>query len=303
MANDIFTDRKNYIGASDAAAVLGMSRWKTPVQIWAEKTGVVEPDDISKKLAVKLGNRLEEVVAELFTEETGKKVHKVNEAFVHKDHDFLVCHIDRKINGENAILQCKTASAWKAKEWDGEEIPHEYIIQEIHELAVTGYERAYIAVLIGNQDFKIKIIERDEKLISEIVEKEAKFWNDFIIKNVMPSTVMAGDTDTLLKIYPKSNKNSISLDGKAGKIIESIEQLKYDVKNLESVIDQNENELKAILGENESGESGEHIITWKNQTTNRLDTTLLKSKHPEIYCNFLKGTETRVFRIKKKGEK
>jgi putative phage-type endonuclease len=154
-------DRSGYIGASDCAAVLGLSRFKTVLQVWAEKTGTVEPEDISEKLNVWLGNELEEIVAKKFTKDTGKKVHRVNDAYIHKNHDFIRCHIDRKVEGENAILQCKTASAWMAKHWEGEEIPQEYILQEYHELACSGYEKAYIAVLIGNNDFKIKVLERD----------------------------------------------------------------------------------------------------------------------------------------------
>ena len=207
LTKEQLQERRGYIGASEAAAVLGLSRWNTPLSIWADKTGKTQhPED--EKLYQWLGTELEEVVAKRFTFETGKKVHKVNEPFIHKVHKFLRCNIDRKVVGENAILQCKTCTPYKAKEWGGDIVPNEYIVQELHELACSGYDRAYIAVLIGNQDFKIKVVERDEKLINDIINKEVHFWNTFIVPDVMPITIKADDSDILYGLYPKENPRS-----------------------------------------------------------------------------------------------
>jgi len=294
-------DRKHYIGASDAAAVVGMSRWKTPLQIWAEKTGQVEPEDISGRLAVKLGNRLEEVVAELFTAETGKKVHRVSEPFVHKLYPFIVCHIDRKVDGESAILQCKTVSAWKAKEWDEEEIPHEYIIQEIHELACTGYDRAYIAVLIGNQDFKWKVIERDNFVINDLINREVKFWTDFVSKKVMPETITKDDSGVLFELFPHSKPGAIiQIGDKADILVDSIKSMQQDYNNLEGLIDQQKNELRALIGEAEAGEGIKWIVTNKTQSAARINTELLKKEQPGIYQSYSKNIESRVMRFKEK---
>lgn len=281
-------NRLGFIGASDAAAVLGLSRWKTPLEIWAEKTAIVEPEDVSEKLAVKLGNRLEEVVAELFTEATGKKVHRVVEAYVHKRHPFLTCQIDRKVVGERSILQCKTASSWKAKEWVGEEIPREYIIQELHELACTGYDRAYIAVLIGNEDFKWKVVERDEALIADVVSREVHFWNTYIIPKVMPAIITKDDAQILYQLFPVADQSKvIELDDKANIFVESLESLKADRNNLDGIIAQQENELKALLKDAEVGETERYVITWKTQ---------VKKAHE------VKESVCRVLRHKKKQE-
>ena len=128
--------RKEYIGGSDCAGVLGLSRWTTPLKIWAVKTGQIVPEDISQKIAVKLGNKLEQTVCELFTEQTGLKVRRVNETLFHKDYNFIGANIDRKIEGQDVILEAKTCSAFKAKEWGEDEIPAEYLLQCYHYLAV-----------------------------------------------------------------------------------------------------------------------------------------------------------------------
>ena len=291
-------DRKGFIGASDCAAVLGLSRFKTQLQIWAEKTGVVEPDDLSQNLHVWLGNELEEVVAKKFTKDTGKKVHRVNAAYVHPQHSFIRCHIDRKVEGENAILQCKTASAWMAKHWEGDDVPQEYILQEYHELACTEYDRAYIAVLIGNHDFKIKVLERDDKVIKTIIDREVLFWEKYVVPKIMPETIKADDSDVLYKMFPEGEDGDpVHLGEKGGKLIDTLKANQQDLKNLEDIIEQNKNELKAMLGDRITGIAGGMRVVWRNQNTKRLDVDSLRLNMPDVYSKFVKDVPSRVFRL------
>lgn len=299
IEQDIELSRRSYIGGSDAAAILGLSRWKTPLQVWGQKTGLIEPEDISGRLPVKLGNRLEQAVAELFMEETGLTVHRVNEPVFHKDYPFLGGRIDRRVVGEDSILECKTTSAWKAKEWETEEIPHEYIIQMMHYLMVTGKEKAYVAVLIGNQDFKWKAIQRDDALIKDIMAREVAFWKQFVEPKVMPGQISKRDAEALYALYPLAHEGlSVELNAEAVCLIEARNALIRDKIELEALIDQDENEIKALLKDAEIGLAGKWRVTWKNQKTNRFDTTRCKTEDPGTYTRFIKETETRVLRIK-----
>ncbi len=297
-------ERRNYIGASDAAAVLGLSRWSTQLEVWAIKTGRFIPEDISDKPSVKMGHKLEQTVAELFMEATGKKVHRVNETIYHKEYPFLACNLDRRVVGERAILQCKTCSAYKAREWDGEEIPQEYIIQEYHELACSDYDYAYIAVLIGGQDFRWKMITKDEAMIKDIVRKEVAFWNNFVITNVMPMQIQAADSDVLYSLFPVADPNAdIILGDEANALVERIDASSAELKALENDIEKYKNELKAILGDAEKAQTDQYKISWKNQDTKRLDTERLKTEQPEQYMAYLKVSKSRVFRYSKKEQK
>lgn len=294
-------DRINYIGASEAAAVLGLSRWGTPLSVWAEKTGQIVKEDISGRLPVKLGHKLEQTVAELFMEETGKKLHRVNETIFHPTYPFLACNLDRRVVGERAIVQCKTASAWKSREWDGEEIPREYIIQEMHELAVSGMDRAYIAVLIGNQDFKIKTIERDEEALKKLIEKEVSFWHDYVIPKVMPA-VTSQDQDTLMGLFPTAVEGKeIELDNSAAAICEVLEGMGQDLKALENQIEGQRNELRRMLKDAESGKSGPWTIKWGN-VVGRFQAKELKAQMPEIYEKFKAKATTRKLLIDREDE-
>lgn len=293
--------RRNYIGGGDAAPILGLSRWDTQLGVWAIKTGRVDPEDISDKLAVILGNKLEDTVAELFTEATGKKVHRVNETKFHVEHSFIGANIDRRVVGEDAILECKTCSAWKAKEWAGEEIPQEYILQVVHYLAVTGSKYGYIAVLIGNQEFKWQMITRDDDMIRDLIAKEVKFWNEFVVPNVMPMTIQASDSDVLYSLFPVADPNAaLVLDDDASAILERLEASCAELSLLEKDVEKYKNELKAMLGESETAQAGQYKISWKNQESKRIEIETLKFNHPEVYNSCLKVSKSRVFRYSKK---
>lgn len=300
-------ERYAYIGGSDAAAVLGLSRYSTPLEVWGVKTGNIEAKDISDKIAVKLGNKLEQTVAELFMEATGKKVQRINNTLYHKKYNYICVNLDRKVIGEDAFLECKTTNYFKAKDWEGEDIPLEYIIQCYHGLAVSGMQKAYIAVLIGNTDFKYKIIERDEKVINDLIKKEVAFWNDYVLTNKMPMTIKANDDDVLYRMFPvAAPESTIELDDEANKAIENLDSLKADNKALEAEILQQENYIKALLKDNECGLTNKYKVTWKNQLTNRLDTKRFKEAQPELYKEFCNENKSRVFRfslIKQKGDK
>jgi len=149
-------NRSKFIGGSDIAAVMGVSRWKTPLQLWAEKTGAVQPEDLSDKEYVELGSELEDFIAKHFEKKAGIKVRRAPRRYTHKDHPFMACQVDRLVTGTDELVECKNASAWKAKEWEGEEIPVEYILQVSWQLMVTGRKKGYLAVLIGGNTFKWK---------------------------------------------------------------------------------------------------------------------------------------------------
>lgn len=295
--------RHLYLGGTEAAAVVGLSRRKTLLDVWAEKTGVVQREDIGHKLPVKLGNALEQCVADLFADETGKKVHRVNETLFHPRYPFLGANLDRRVVGERAILECKTTTAWLAKEWEGQEIPQEYIIQCLHYLAVTGADRCYLAVLIGNQDFKWMIVERDEAAINNLVQREVEFWEKYVVPGVMPQMVKARDSEVLFKMFPEAPDGSlISLDSSANEAIEFLQTLQRDAANLENQIEQKKNELKMMLGTNEIGLTDLYRVSWKVQKTARVDTTNLKKQKPEVWQQFAKTTESRVLRISERKE-
>lgn len=266
MPAPVAEDRGGFIGGSDIAAILGISRWRTPLSVWAEKTGQVPPDD-SDNLPKKLGRRLEEVVAELFMEKTGLKVQRANERRVHPKYPHFRAQIDRLIVGQDELLECKTASPWMAKEWAEEEMPQEYIAQVMWQLACSGRKRGHLAVLIGNQDFKTRVIERDPVLIAEMIKRANAFWEEFVVPKVMPSQISDRDAETLYALFPNAEPDSqVDLGDKGAMLVENRNALVQDKIDVEKRIDLVENELKAMLQDKETGMAGKWKVVWKNQT-------------------------------------
>lgn len=297
-------DRSTFIGGSDAAGVLGLSRWDTPLSVWAEKTGQYIKPEVESE-AAELGKELEDYVAKRFSRKTGKNVQRAESKYFHPQANFLGATIDRRVVGEDAGLECKTASAWKSKEWEGEEIPQEYIIQCYHYMMVTGLKKWYLAVLIGNQDFKIKELFWDEKFINSMREREVDFWKEYVLTKVPPmGMVTKRDADVLLGLYPVAQEErGIVLSDKANILIENLDAYKKDLKNLEGQIDLHENQLKAMLGEAEFGATGINRIYWQNTLTRRFDTKAFEKVYPDIAKQFKPAKPGRRFWYKPiKGE-
>ncbi|MFR4988705.1 YqaJ viral recombinase family protein [Anaerotruncus colihominis] len=169
--------RRQGIGGSDASVVCGISRYKSPVELWMEKTGQLPYQEAGE--AAYWGAQLEGLVRTEFTKRTGLEVRRVNQLLQSGEHPFMLANLDGICEHPElgaCIFEAKTASAYKAGEWEGS-IPAEYMLQIQHYMAVTGYQAAYIAVLIGGNTFRWKLVMRDEELISMLIRLESDFWD------------------------------------------------------------------------------------------------------------------------------
>ena len=296
------SERINYIGSTDAPGILGMSRYSSPLKVWCEKTGILKPEDIGNKLHVRIGTKMEQVVSELYEEETGKKLRKVNETVYHKKYPFIACNLDRYIVGEDTILEIKTASEYKKLEWNEDDIPQEYIIQVYHQMAVTG-KKAEICCLIGNSSLKIKKIHYDEKSLEMLIDKEVEFWNKYVVPKIQPEIIIENDSEILKNIYPiASNKIVLSLSPEINPQIKRVEECTKTIKMLESEIEVIKNNVKNMLKDSESGVTDEYCISWKNSKWAGIDQKKLKTIFPDIYEQVKSEKEIRKFSFKKLGD-
>lgn len=292
--------RSNGLGGSDIGTMLGLNANKSPYQLWLEKTGQIEAPDISSKLQVQIGNELEDFVARLFEQESGMKVQRDNKTHYHKEHHFLLANIDRKIVGEKALLECKTTGAFSANQWDEDEIPASYIMQVQHYLNVLDYDYAYIAVIIGNHDFKFKRIERDQELIDMYTKEAIKFWNENVLKNVAPEIDGSPATKEALNLVDYEPLNSLSiLSSQKEKLVE-LGNVKAQIKELTQYQTEIENKLKNYMYENEADEllSDEFKVTWKETKRTSIDTKALKKEMPDVYEQYSKETTYKRFTVK-----
>lgn len=210
--------RKQGIGASDAAAAVGISPYQSPLELWLIKTGrdsdmpKPNPDDESSPMY--WGNILEPIVAQHYTKRTGNKVRKVNAVLQHPDTDkhWMLANLDYTVthNSDVQILECKTAGEWGAKHWrDG--VPEYVQCQVQHQLAVTGKQAADVCVLLCGQEIKIYRIERDEALIEKLIALERQFWH--CVETDTPPPVDGSDSScrALKYLYPNDSGDVLDL--------------------------------------------------------------------------------------------
>ncbi|WHY31618.1 YqaJ viral recombinase family protein [Bacillus wiedmannii] len=291
--------RTQGIGGSDVSAIAGLNKWKSAIQVFLEKTQVIEKEDIQSEAAY-FGNVLEEVVAKEFSKRTDLKVQRRNAILQHPEYPWMLANVDRLIVGEKIGLECKSASEYLKKEWEGEEVPAAYLLQCQHYMAVTGYEAWWIAVLIGGNKFVHKKIDRDEELIQYLIDIEKDFWLNNVEKNEQPMFDGSdASTDLLKHLYPESITDSfVSLGKQEELLIEARDQVDREIKVLEEQKAEYENKLKAKLGEKEAGGTENYTIYWKPYSTKRFDSKRFAKEHPALYEKYVKETTSRRFSIK-----
>ncbi|MFC2948566.1 YqaJ viral recombinase family nuclease [Virgibacillus sediminis] len=291
-------NRKRGIGGSDASAILGFNPWKSAFELYIDKTSD-RVEEIDNE-AIHWGNVLEDVVAEEFTRRTGKKVRRRNQTFKHLEYEFMIANIDRDVVGEKALLECKTTNAFNSNTWEEEHIPPAYICQLQHYMAVLGYEKAYIAVLIGGQKFVWKEIDRDDEFIGYMIAEEKNFWEEHVLKEIPPEIDGSKSAAELLnKMYPEDNGDTIMLKSDdAEMLIEAIESIKLEVKEKQSLQKEYENKLKLMIGEAETGVTPRFEVKHKAIKRNTIDTKALKKELPDIAEKYTKQSSSRRLTIK-----
>ncbi|WP_271397821.1 YqaJ viral recombinase family protein [Salinicoccus roseus] len=292
-------ERQKGLGGSDAGTILGVNKWKSKTQLFFEKVDPEMIQEIDNEF-IYWGNTLENIVAEEFARRTGKRVRRDNRMLRHPEHDFMIANLDRVVVGEKALLECKTTSQFNKDQWEGDEIPAQYLCQVQHYMAVTGYEKAYIAVLLGGNTFIWKEIKRDEELIDIITQAEKDFWENNVQAGVIPEIDGSQATsDFINHMYKDIDNEEVALSEDADTLLKAIEACKRDIKETKDLQSKYENQLKDQLGHNVAGKTSNFLVTWKPQTRRSIDKKALEEKYGEdIIDPFHKETTYRKLTIK-----
>jgi len=296
--------RKSGIGGSDVAAILGLSKYKTPLQVYLDKV-IDDIPEQSDSPFIEWGNRLEPLVIQAFCDKTGKECILEPETLRHPKYPWMLANIDARIKGENAILECKTAGQFMAKEWSkegGDALPEAYMLQCAHYAEVCDVDIVYVAVLIGGNDFRMYHYVRNHEIGKAIIDAEKRFWNDCVISKVPPMAVNLEDS---LRLWGHiCNGSSIEGDESIAKTIQEIAELKSSFKDQLNCIQEQINKKILVIheymkdAETLNDTYGNTLATWKNQMTNRFDLREFKEDNPDIYNKYIKQTHNRIFKIK-----
>lgn len=212
----------------------------------------------------------------------------------------MLADVDRLIIGQNAGLECKTASPYSFEKWQDGKIPAHYLAQCYHYMAVMGMEAWYLAVIIYGKEFKYIKLERDEEIIENLSHIEKQFWENNVLANVMP---IPDDGSKSAEEFIKTHFAD-SCEGKSVPLVgfdaqlkrrQEIDELLDKLNTEKNAIDQ---QVKTYMQDAEIAEDSSFIVSWKNVISNKIDTAKLKLEMPDIYRQFLKPSSSRRFTVK-----
>ena len=293
--------RRQYIGGSDAGAVMGMNPYSSAYSVWAEKTGRTEP--FAGSIKTQLGTKFEEFVAHLFEEQTGKKVRRCNFTLVNDLYPWACANVDREVVGEDAILECKFTNSYvNTMKFRENDYPAQWLCQMMHYLAVTGRQKDNLAVLSECRNFHIFELERDEEDIKTLMDAEQTFWESFVLTGTEPPADDSEATQrALAEMYPKDDGSEILIDLDE-ELFTRRKMLKDSEKSIKDELTGIDNRIKSKIGSASAAVCGPYKITFKEQKTSGIDRKKISEDYPDL--NFADyATFARVLRVTSPKEK
>lgn len=281
--------RKRGIGSSDAAAAVGLNPYKSQLELWMEKTGrdgslpKVDPQD--EESPAYWGNILEPIVALHYSKRSGHRVRRINAVLQHPDAElsWMLANIDREVIGAEdvQILECKTAGINGARLWK-EGVPEYVQLQVMHQLAVTGKQAADVAVLLGGQHLEIHRINRDESMITRLIELERKFW-EYVVTDTPPPADGSDSADQALRcLFPEDSGQVLDFSANPALSIAYVELkvVRQRIAQQQTQESQLKQTLQQAMGDATRAQFSSGYVTWKKaKDSNALDVaTMLKDK-------------------------
>ncbi|UJA04202.1 recombinase [Acinetobacter johnsonii] len=305
--------RKSGIGGSDVAAILGLSKYKSPYQLWLDKTNRAEFQDSESEPAY-WGNQLEDIVAKEYAKRNGVKIQRVNATIRNPEHDWMLANIDRAIVNPDIsgnvrikegklttdrILECKTANQYLAKLWGDEQtesIPDYYLTQCQWYMGNTGASICGLGVLIGGQKFRSYQIAYDEELFEMLKAECSNFWHEHVLADVPPAPTTFDDV--LHRWSTHNPDQAVIADPQLFQDVAEYKELNSNIKDAGKELDALKLKICTRMEDAELIIAEEkRLATFKHQERTTLDSKALKAAHPEIYEQFAKTSSTRVLRI------
>lgn len=288
--------RKGGIGASDAAAAVGLNPYQSQLELWMVKTGrdkdlpKIDPSDDTTP--VYWGSLLESIVAAAYTRRTGNRVRRINSVLQHPDPDkaWMLANLDYVVSGvaDVQILECKTAGINGVRLWvDG--VPEYIQCQVQHQLAVTGKAAADVCVLICGQEIRVHRIERDDALISRLIELERKFWH-YVETDTAPPTDGSDSAAMALQcLYPHDSGNTLDLvdDTEMSNTFSDLVAIRAEIEVRDKIEAELKQRIQQRMGEASRAKFETGDVSWKRSKDGiGLDVTTLIKEQPDLLTTY-----------------
>lgn len=316
--------RRQGIGGSDVAAIMGVSPFATLRDLYNDKCG--NPDVIQTEdnwVAKEVGHRLEDLVAKIFAYKTGYKVFAVRKLFRHPFHSFMQANVDFFVelpDGSIAILECKTTNYNSKEKWNDGAVPVNYEWQCGHYMAVMNLAAPISPACTATTKTSLSIrrIDRDEVIEADMIEMEAHFWNEYVLGRIEPPYTESGDlvlesirrhygeldptVDAVILPTSMAVKLEQYLDLAAQKSLlsQQIKELDEQMKIAYApIVDVMKTSCSAVCV------FGSNTYEVRNKPVFRTSISKdklqkLEETHPDLYSEYTETTEGRRFSVKRK---
>ena len=279
--------RKQGIGASEAAQALGLSQWGTAYELWLDKRGEGEEREASDEMS--MGHLMEPVIAKLYEAEHEVTLLPVTDTFAHPEYAWMMATPDFKVANAPVVVECKNINAFRRREFGaegGDEIPMDILVQCLSQLAVLNpvhqVERVDVGVLVGGNEFLEYTVHYDEAAVARLVSRLAEFWQR-VQSGQPPAPQSLAD---VRRMFQRDAGRIVEATPQVAQWVEQLRQVKDSIKKLE------EHEEHLLLGIQTHMAEGATLVmpdgsigaTWRStKPSRRLDMEKLKGDYPDIY--------------------
>jgi putative phage-type endonuclease len=290
------------LGGSDIAAVAGLDKHRSALEIWYTKTGQPVPrrEDPVLDEAALMGHLLEPVVAERFQAITELPFYPTPGTLQALDPEWALVNLDGVTleHGEYGVVELKTRSSYALQDWLDEPPTGPYL-QVQHSLLVTGWRFGYVACLIGGQRTIVHRVERDDELIAGLVQIGAEFWQQVQNRTAPPVDGSEATRDLLHRLHPDGDAPAVVADAtEVEQLLRQRAAAKTQAKAVEAELTAAENRLKAIAGDaTEVHIRGQHAYSWKPKRGQISWKSAALDADPDIDPEPYRGQPTRELRV------
>lgn len=327
-------DRKTYLGSSDIAAIMGLSPWATPLDVYLHKIGE-HPDPITpeKEKLFRRGKRLEPIVLEMLADEypiqiTRRSLPNSPNRYIDTDVPYFAAEIDFEFMITDALAaafpqllpfvgteqngEIKTVHPFAAKKWgeaETDEVPIEYAAQTMFGLGVRRRDVCLVVALFGADNLQVYCVERDDETISGIYRKGIDFWTNHVLARVPPDPI---NWDDMMRLFARINGRPVELDDATARLLanyrDAAQREKAWKDRREELRFQIADYIRRQWGADSVEEmtdnarlliGGEQVASWNKQSATRIDAEVLRAEEPDIAAKYSKTSWTRVLRLKK----
>lgn len=298
-------DRSTYIGGSDIAAILGISKYKTALDVYNAKVNDIKQDD---SILFEVGRWMEPLILNLYQRKISDKVDFVEVAtdcnVYSETYPFFGAQLDfigvDKLSKNIIVADAKNVKSFRYKEFGEEwtcDIPFDIICQVAWQRYLTNASHVDVPVFFAEQtELKIFTYHKDEEMERNIVNAAISFWKNNVLAKVEPD---AQNLDDLKQLFPVSRQNEIMVGASTYQQVQTLKALKAEIKEMEEAIKEIDFQIRNSFGNSDVMKHGDDIIaTFKSNDVSKFNAEMFKKESPESYQSYLTKSTQRTLRLK-----